>query len=267
MNFRLSIFVAVVFICCLIPNVSSFTVLKNLLNVFKSSTSKSTAELSTAVSNEDTFQHTVSSLGRSSLVSEHDSKFPTASQIFKDGVFRNKFVIHLQDLFSRKSIDSGERSGIVNTEGDEFGNLDFGQLSDDNSIDFDSVNLLANKFDQRPPPPPPQMFFGTHTEDREDDDDEDRDEDDDDEFSSDLNRKRLTANEPKSNHTSNLTTTYQYLNSFKTIHHLNETHHRISNATHKSNNKTNTTSYTYLDGHAEPTHLAPTILHSKLLGE
>jgi len=123
MNFHL---ILLLLTCCLILNTSADLIpFKNLFsNFFKSSTSNSNSESKTSQSifktKDDTFkEHTATVMERSSLISEQDAKLPIGGHMFKDGLFRNNFIVQLQDMLSKKSIDSSKRSAIVNIDDDD----------------------------------------------------------------------------------------------------------------------------------------------------
>ena len=182
MNFKF-----IFLLICLVPFASTnFYAFKSLLNGFK--VRNASSEVSSGKENES----------RSSLISENDHKFSIGNHALKDGLFRNNLVLRLQDMLSKKSIDSSEQDAIVNDE-----DLD---IMDDNEMD-PSVgsglnivhNLNNNKLANLN-----EMSKNNHQQQTDEDDEEE--EEDEDSFTSKLNKKSVneTIKREETNEIANL---------------------------------------------------------------
>lgn len=275
MNLNFVLLVFIFLIVCLIPHTSAnFMVIKRLISdVFKSSSNDDDRSM-------DSPKHPVG-MERSSLISENDIKFPTNGQNFKDGGFKNdgllknNLIRRIQEMISGKSADSNEQSSIVNIddETDDTNSDDSLGLSDDNSIDLDSINKLVNNNLNQPQLP--QIVYGQPTDYDYNGDYEEDDEDEDDEFDGKFHKKNVNKNHFNhsingTNHHSNITNEInnQHLNQHlnHTLAHHNQTY-RLINSSSSFNNQTNTSSYVYLNEPVtQQTLLKPIIDTTKLIG-
>lgn len=197
MNFSKSILL-IILICFSIPSVTSnFTVLKNLLSVFRSSPLAKSAAPSSAASsavsspaNQSSVdlqpaktlppidhhsisaEHLESANQRSALISEDDHKLSPA------GLFGGNFISHLQEMIKRRSVGESEPSAkrIVNIEDVD----EEKEPEDDEQSPEDGLIVVANSHND-------DVFNGHVSEADEDDDDDEED----DELTSDFHKKSI----------------------------------------------------------------------------
>ena len=181
--------VLIILICVSVPSVlSNFTVLKNLLSVFKStSPAKGSPANETQSPNEATeinatnsiskspesptdqqviADHLESANQRSALISEDDHKFSPAA-VFKEGLFRGNLITQLKEMIKRRSVEDAEQSGIVNIE-----DVDEEKESEDEPNKEDGLIVVSNQHHAHPTNLA-QEYDGEGDEEEYDDEDED----------------------------------------------------------------------------------------------